>query len=131
MLAEDALGWCIHYFRYKPVLMNQIMGNLPADRFESVRPFHICGVDLFGPINVSLRIRGRPPIKMYIAVFVCFASKAIHLELVTNLSTDSFLLAFKSFIARRGVPHRVHPENATNFVGARNELRSLQSVFED
>jgi len=33
---------CIHCFRYKPVLMNQIMGNLPADRLESVRPFHIC-----------------------------------------------------------------------------------------
>jgi len=94
------------------------MGNLPADRFESVRPFHICGVDLFGPINVSLRIRGRPPIKKYFAVFVCFASKSVH-------------LAFKSFIARRGVPHRVHSDNATNFLGARNELRSLQSAFED
>ncbi|XP_044312731.1 uncharacterized protein LOC123037172 [Drosophila rhopaloa] len=67
---------------------------------------------------------------MYIAVFVCFASKAVHLELVTNLSTDSFLLALKSFIARRGVPHRVHSDNATNFVGARNELRSLQRAFE-
>jgi len=68
---------------------------------------------------------------MYIAVFVCFASKAVHLELVTNLSTDYFLLAFKSFTARRSVPHRVRSDNATNFVGARDELRSLQSAFED
>ena len=93
---------CIHCFRYKPKLMNQIMGNLPADRVRALRPFKICGVDFCGPINVTLKIRGRPPIKMYIAVFVCFTSKAVHLELVTDLSSDSFLLCFKRFIGRRG-----------------------------
>ncbi|XP_041449631.1 uncharacterized protein LOC121404362 [Drosophila obscura] len=44
------------------------MGNLPADRFREGRPFLICGVDFCGPINVSLRIRGRQPLKMYVAL---------------------------------------------------------------
>ncbi|XP_041449541.1 uncharacterized protein LOC121404266 [Drosophila obscura] len=86
---------CVHCFRYKPILMGQIMGNLPADRVRRARPFLICGVDFCGPFQVSLKIRGRPPIKTYVAVFVCFASKAVHLELVVDLSTDSFLCVFQ------------------------------------
>ena len=56
---------CVHCFRYKPRLMSQIMGNLPTNRVRATRPFLIVAVDFCGPVNVSLRIRGRPPLKMY------------------------------------------------------------------
>lgn len=121
----------MHCFRYKPKLLGQIMDDLPTDRFSAVRPFYICGVDFCGPINVSLRIRGRPPIKMYIAIFVCFASKAVHIELVPDLSTNCFIIALRSFIARRGVPRRIYSDNATNFLGARNQLQDLLKAFEE
>lgn len=106
------------------------MGNLPADRLREGRPFRVCGVDFCGPFYVSYRIRGRPPVKMYVAVFVCFASKAVHLDLVTDLSTDAFLNVFKRFIGRRGLPETIYSDNATNFVGASNVLRELQTAFQ-
>ncbi|XP_043062730.1 uncharacterized protein LOC122319470 [Drosophila yakuba] len=93
------------------------------------RPFLVCGVDFCGPFYVSLKIRGRPPIKTYVAVFVCFSSKAVHLELVVDLSTDSFLSVFKRFVGRRGLPEKVYSDNATNFVGACNVLKELSEAF--
>ncbi|XP_037929892.1 uncharacterized protein LOC119664680 [Teleopsis dalmanni] len=68
---------CTHCFRYKPKLLTQIMGNLPTDRVTATRPFLISGVDFCGPMYTTLKIRGRPPVKTYIAVFVCFTSKAV------------------------------------------------------
>ncbi|XP_064556716.1 uncharacterized protein LOC135441151 [Drosophila montana] len=53
------------------------------------------------------------------AVFVCFATKAVHLELVKDLSTASFLNALKRFISTRGKPSQIWSDNATNFVGAK------------
>ena len=120
---------CVHCFHYKPRLMNQIMGNLPADRLRAQRPFLTSGVDFCGPFQTSYRIRGKPPYKTYIAIFVCFASKACHLELVSELSTNAFLSCIKRFIARRGVPKRIYCDNATNFVGADRKLKQFRDEF--
>ena len=53
---------------------------------------------------------------MYIAVFVCFASKTVHSETVNDYSTDSFLCSLNRFIGRRGLPKIIWCDNATNFV---------------
>ncbi|XP_049305956.1 uncharacterized protein LOC125776615 [Bactrocera dorsalis] len=120
---------CTHCFHYKPKLQTQIMGNLPSERLRALRPFLICGVDFCGPIYTTLKIRGRPPVKTYIAVFVCFTSKAVHLELVSDLSTNTFIFALKRFIGRRGIPQKIYSDNATNFVGADRKLRELKEAF--
>lgn len=80
---------------------------------------------IMGPINISTRIRGKHPIKMYIAVFVCFTSKAVYLELVTDLFYD----CFNRLIARRGLPRTVYSDNATNVIGASRCLKELQDRF--
>ncbi|KAH8329585.1 hypothetical protein KR059_004941, partial [Drosophila kikkawai] len=87
---------CVRCFKCKHRLMSQIMGNLPTDRRRALRPFAICVVDFCGPVYTTLKIRGRPH-KSYVALFVCFAFKAVHLEIVSDLSTDSFLLALQRF----------------------------------
>ncbi|XP_043661632.1 uncharacterized protein LOC122625610 [Drosophila teissieri] len=108
------------------------MGQLPKERITPSRPFSRCGIDFCGPINVYLRIRGKPPTKAYLAVFVCFATKAIHVEVVSDLTTDSFIASLKRFIARRGLPSDIFCDNATNFAGANNKLESLkQFLFKD
>lgn len=117
-LARQVVRQCIHCTRYKPKLLTQVMGNLPKDRVSVSRPFQISGVDFAGPISTYLRIRGKPPYKTYIAVFVCFATKAVHLEAVSDLSSDAFIAALKRFIGRRGIPSKLYCDNATNFVGA-------------
>ncbi|XP_054727367.1 uncharacterized protein LOC129237025 [Anastrepha obliqua] len=105
------------------------MGHLPADRVQQTYPFEVTGVDYCGPVLITQRIRGRSPIKSYIAVFICFVTKAVHLEVVPNLSTQAFISTLKRFIARRGKSRKIVSNNATNFVGANRELRQLLSAF--
>lgn len=102
------------------------MGQLPAHRINRCRPFNNVGIDFAGYFEVKTSNRRNAPYeKCYVALFVCLATKAIHVELVTDLSAKKFLLAFKRFIARRGIPANVYTDNGTNFVGASNELPNL------
>ncbi|XP_073811778.1 uncharacterized protein [Musca autumnalis] len=130
-LARQVVHQCIHCSRYKPKLLSQVMGNLPKDRVTGSRPFQIVGVDFAGPIPTYLRIRGKSPYKSYIAVFVCFTTKAVHLEAVSDLSSDAFIAALKRFIGRRGVPSKIYCDNATNFVGAETKLNDFHKHFHE
>jgi len=73
-LVSKVVRNCVHCYHYKPHLLNQIMGSLPADRLSLTKPFGVSGVDLCGPFLTSYRIRGEAPYKKYMAVFVCFAT---------------------------------------------------------
>ncbi|XP_075157723.1 uncharacterized protein LOC142230989 [Haematobia irritans] len=92
------------------------MGGLPQERISSfTRPFSFTGIDYFGPIDVAV---GRRHEKRWGVLFTCMTVCAVHIEITSSLSTDSFLLVLKQFISRRGVPRRIFSDNATNFRGA-------------
>jgi hypothetical protein len=93
------------------------------------RPFLISGVDYCGPFLITQRIRGKSPIKCYISVFVCFSTKAVHMELVSDLTTNSFIAALKRFFARRGKSSKIYSDNGTNFVGAFRHFKELSSLL--
>jgi hypothetical protein len=117
---------CIPCFRTKPHDNNPIMGNLPSHRVKASRPFTNCGVDFGGPIFLKIGgIRSKKTTKAYICLFVCFSTKAIHLELVSDLTAANFLNGLKRFIARRGMVANIYSDNATNFVGAQRDLRDV------
>jgi hypothetical protein len=118
---------CVPCFRVKPTSSKQIMGDLPSYRIEPSRVFEHTGLDYCGPIKINLnRGRGKPKIsKAYIGVFICMSSKAIHLELISDCSTESFLSALKRFVSRRGKPRYIHSDNAKTFVGAEAELQQM------
>ncbi|XP_037813119.1 uncharacterized protein LOC119604511 [Lucilia sericata] len=120
---------CIICYRCRPQICQQIMGSLPRDRVEPSYPFTITGVDYCGPFSITHRIRGKQPTKVYIAVFICFTTKAIHMEVVMDLTTIAFIAALKRFIARRGKCNTIYSDNATNFVGANKELKLLLQHF--
>nr|CAH7762839.1 unnamed protein product [Callosobruchus chinensis] len=63
--------------------------------------------------------------KAYACLFICFTVKAVHLELVTDLSKDAFISALRRFVARRGKPSQIFSDNGTNFVASNSELREL------
>ena len=98
----------------------QFMADLPADRcnLSSVAFQHV-GVDLFGPLYVSQR---RSTVKRYGCVFTCMATRALHIEVLHSLDTDSFINGFRRFCARRGHPDTVRSDRGTNLVGAHAEL---------
>ncbi|CAI6346834.1 unnamed protein product [Macrosiphum euphorbiae] len=107
------------------------MGNLPAERLEPCRAFKKCGVDFAGPITIKTSLRKKAAVtKGYICVFVCFSTRAVHIELVSDLTSDAFLNALKRFIGRRGVCSDIYSDNATNFVGANKKLSELKCLFQ-
>ena len=104
----------------------QKMANLPESRVEPAPPFSYCAVDCFGPWYVKA---GRREVKRYGTLFTCMASRAIHIEVVHTMETDSFLQALRRVIARRGPIQELRSDQGTNFVGGENELkRSFQEM---
>ncbi|CAI6359951.1 unnamed protein product [Macrosiphum euphorbiae] len=99
-LARLTVHKCIICFRSKPLMLQPVMAPLPSVRVTRCRAFENAGVDLCGPINIRSGLRKVTPLKHYIAVFVCMVTRAIHLELVRDLSLDAFISVLFRFIAR-------------------------------
>ncbi|XP_058448919.1 uncharacterized protein LOC131428878 [Malaya genurostris] len=113
----------------KPTLVQQSTADLPSSRVSPTRPFSICGVDYCGPFYLKSAVRNRGPRKVYVAISVCFSTKAVHIELVSDLSTAAFLAALRRLIARRGRLIELHSDNATAFKGALNELNRIYRML--
>ncbi|XP_046811888.1 uncharacterized protein LOC111690105 [Lucilia cuprina] len=125
---------CVHHclvcVRYKQKLKSQIMAALPPERCSFSLPFTYAGVDFAGPFQIkSGNLRNSPYMKGYACIFVCFSTKAIHLEACSSLSSDAFLAAFARFTGRRGLPKRLMSDNGTNFLGASRSLRKESLLF--
>lgn len=131
-LASKIVHECVTCFRVKPNIYNPIMGNLPTPRVTPSPPFLNTGIDYAGPFMIrSGRGRGYRTSKCYISIFVCFATKAVHIELVTGLESQTFIAALRRFISRRGKPREIVSDNATTFHGADNELVELHKFLHE
>ncbi|XP_049882518.1 uncharacterized protein LOC126378330 [Pectinophora gossypiella] len=125
-LARSTVNSCRLCTIIKAKNVNPIMGNLPGCRVTPNLPFSVSGVDFAGPFPIrDRRGRGCKIIKSYLCLFVCFSTRALHLEIASDLSTEVFLLCLKRFISRRGKPTEIHCDNGRNFVGANNDLKQF------
>ena len=95
------------------------MADLPKDRISEEPPFSYCGIDMFGHFTVK---DGRKEKKRYGALFTCLSSRAVHIEVTHDMTTDSFIMCLRRFIGRRGHVRVIRTDNGTNFVGASAEL---------
>lgn len=128
-LVRKTVHSCVTCFRNKPKPLTQLMGQLPGDRIIATRPFFNAGIDFTGPIITLVnRGRARKTNKSYIALFICFSTKAIHVEVVSDLNASAFIAALRRFAERRGAPQRIYCDNASNFVGARSELNDIYQL---
>ena len=104
----------------------QKMSDLPSSRVNPSPPFSFVGLDCFGPFEVK---DGRKYKKRYGVIFSCLYSRAVHVEICDDLSSDGFINCFRTFIALRGQVRQVFCDRGTNFVGAANELaKSLKEL---
>ena len=93
------------------------MSSLPSCRFpdaDNRYPFRTLGIDFIGPFEV---VEKRNTEKQYVCLFTCLVSRPVHFEIAGSLSQDSCMSAI------RGVPEIIYSDNATNFLGAKKEIR--------
>lgn len=128
-IIRSRIRLCIACYRTRPRSVQPKMANLPRYRVQQVKPFSITGVDYAGPVTLK-EARGRRviPKTAYICLFVCTTTKALHLELSSDLSTECFLMAFTRFSARRGPIKEMHSDCGTNFIGVSRLLTPLQEL---
>ncbi|XP_055714223.1 uncharacterized protein LOC129808468 [Phlebotomus papatasi] len=117
---------CIRCCRVKPPLQTQLMGDLPEQRVSKPIPFLATGIDFAGPVLIRHgQRRSQTLVKAYVCVFVCLSTRAVHCEVVSDLTTDAFIACLRRFISRRSCPSDIYSDNATNFVGADKEIQRL------
>ena len=100
-------------------------GLLPRERTEGSTAFEVIGVDFAGPIKY--RKSARVEDKAYLVLFACSLSRALHLEVVPNLETVTFLGSLKRLIARRGRPSQIYSDNGRTFIGAARWLKQIRA----
>ena len=130
-LIRQIIHRCFVCRRHKGQQQSQLMGQLPECRVSrQVKPFVQVGTDLAGPFILKTnRNRGAKTYKAYLVIFICMATKALSLEIVSDLSTITFIAALKRFFAVRGYCADIFCDNGTNFVGASKEIRDLYNAF--
>ncbi|GFV22577.1 integrase catalytic domain-containing protein [Trichonephila clavipes] len=129
-IARKTVHQCVTCFKSRPILSSQIMGNLPSERVNISSSFTITGLDLCGPFLVKYKNQRKGTLnKVYICVCICFSTKAIHLELLSDLTSDALIATLKRFTKRRGKCSKLYTDNATNFVGANSILKKFHNLI--
>lgn len=106
-----AVSRCVRCFRTSPSFVERVMASLLNERLEAVPTSTVSSIS------------------RYVSVFICFTSKAMHLELFKDLPTAKFFSALKRFIATHGKPSQIWSDNAANLFGAKNGLIDLKRLL--
>ena len=101
------------------------MTSMPKHRMKLVRPYEHCGVDFTGQLWVNSERKNEPPIKMYILIYTCLNIRAIHIDLLPDMSTKSFLMSFNRFCNIYGIPGNLYSDNARSFLSAGKILSNI------
>jgi hypothetical protein len=117
-IAKRVKGQCVLCQKQDAKACNEPVAPLPEVRVSEAPPFTVTGIDFAGPLFcVDL-----PRTKLYICLFTCGVVRAVHLELTDSMTTEAFLLAYRRFSARRGVPSIIYSDNAKTFEASKNQL---------
>ena len=124
-LVSSIIHKCVICRKLRGRQMLQQMADLPADRLQPGPPFTSVGVDAFGPWNiVTRRTRGgQANSKRWAIIFTCLTTRAIHIEVVEEMSSSSFINSLRRFVAIRGSVKSFRSDRGTNFVGATDSLK--------
>jgi len=113
------LSWLVNCVRFDHQPPQPLIADLPPSRVQHYRPFARVGIDFAGPLQLQeTHLCKTRSYKVYVSVFMCFAVKACHLEVVTKISTVAFLASFERFVSRCGLLSEIFSDFGTNFVSA-------------
>ncbi|XP_041480432.1 uncharacterized protein LOC121427921 [Lytechinus variegatus] len=119
-IVSSLISKCVICIKSRGKPRGQKMADLPQDRVDPSPPFTYCGLDCFGPFTLK---EGRKEIKRYGLILTCMAMRAVHIEMLDDLSTDAFLNGLRCFIAIRGNVRLIRCDQGSNFIGAKHELK--------
>lgn len=105
------LRQCVTCRKLRRHTEEQRMADLPPERVDPSPPFTYCGMDCFGPFYTK---QGRNVRKRYGLLFTCFSSRAIHIEMLEDMTTDCFINGLRSFIAIRGAVRQIKSDQGSN-----------------
>lgn len=127
---RNRLSKCLTCTKVRGKSIQPYMGTLPEARLRQTRSFLSVGVDFGGPFMTKIGMTRKPQLqKSYVCLFVCFSTKAVHLELVSSLTTEVFIAALDRFVSRRGLSADIYSDQGTNFIRADRELKELSSLL--
>ncbi|GFX79309.1 uncharacterized protein TNCV_696211 [Trichonephila clavipes] len=105
------------------------MGDLPKERITPDKVFNSTRIDLCRPFLIKNKYQRKgPEIKVYVCIFICLVTKVIHLEIISDLISQSLIAALKRFISRRGKCHKIFSDNGANMIGANREIKALSKL---
>ena len=120
---------CVTCKKLDRLLVKQQMGKLPIERLKPSPPWYYCGVDLFGPYNVRDEVKKRTTGKAYGVIFTCLSSRAVHVDLAPDYSTEKFLMVLRRFVSLRGYPKKLLSDNGPQLVAANEELKKVTQAW--
>lgn len=123
-LVSSVIYKCVKCQKLRGNLGSQKMADLPSDRLETGPPFTNVGVDCFGPWQIVTRKTrgGQACSKRWAVMFTCLTIRAVHIEVVEELSSSAFINALRRFMAIRGQVKLFRSDRGTNFVGSTDNL---------
>uniref|UniRef100_A0A8D8XKE2 Uncharacterized protein n=1 Tax=Cacopsylla melanoneura TaxID=428564 RepID=A0A8D8XKE2_9HEMI len=129
-LIRKVIFKCISCFRANAKFVQPYMADLPKSRFAQGRAFINVCVDLGGPLTLKTGPRRNSPLaKAWFCIFVCMSTTAVHIELVSSLSTEAFLACLDRFVGRRGLPSLIQSDNGTNLRASARYIKEVQNFL--
>lgn len=132
-LIANLIFKCVICRKLRGKFSKQMMSDLPSDRTSQAPPFTYVGIDVFGPWNVVTRRTrgGSATSKRWAVLFTCLSIRAIHIELIEEMSSSAFINALRRFVSIRGSAKIYRSDRGTNFIGATDDLHINAINVED
>lgn len=127
---QSVIRKCMTCFKFSAKPVDYVMGDLPASRMQVSRPFLYVGADFCGPFYIKeKKFRNRGKEKIYVCIFICMSTKAVHLEVVSEMTTKAFIRALSRFTSRRGLAAHIFSDNGSNYIGTNNQFKEIYSLL--
>lgn len=120
---------CVACKKIEKKQASQAMGKLPEERLKPAPPWTSTAIDLFGPFKIRDEVKKRAIGKAYGVLFNCLATRAVHVDLAPDYSTEKFLMVLRRFVSIRGYPAKLRSDNGTQLTAANEELQAVTRAW--